>query len=53
MTGARRKILVIEDEEPIRSLVETILGGAGYDVVSTGDPTQAAELARRSTATGC
>lgn len=47
MTEARRKILVIEDEEPIRGLVETILRGAGYAVVSTGDPTQAAELARR------
>jgi CheY-like chemotaxis protein len=43
----RRKILVIEDEEQIRSLVEKILTGAGYSVVSTSDPTRARELAQR------
>ncbi len=42
-----RKILVIEDEEQIRSLVEKILAAAGYSVVSTSDPTRAMELAQR------
>jgi DNA-binding response OmpR family regulator len=42
-----RKILLVEDEEPIRSLVEKLLRSAGHSVVSTGDPTAAVELARR------
>ena len=47
MSEGRRKVLVIEDEEQIRGLVEKILLGAGYSVVSTSDPTRAMELARR------
>jgi DNA-binding response OmpR family regulator len=43
----RRKVLVIEDEEQIRGLIEKILLAEGYSVVSTIDPTQAMELARR------
>lgn len=47
LRAAGRKILVVEDEEQIRILVEKILSAAGYVVVSTGDPTQATDLARR------
>jgi DNA-binding response OmpR family regulator len=47
LRGAGRKILVVEDEEQIRILVEKILSAAGYAVVSTSDPTQAMDLARR------
>lgn len=48
MAGERaRKILVVEDDPQIRSLVETMLGAGGYAVRTTGEPTEAAELARR------
>jgi len=47
LSDVRRKILVVEDEEPIRSLVEKLLLGAGHSVVSTSDPLRAVELARR------
>ena len=42
-----RKVLVVEDEPPIRSLIEGFLTKAGYVVVSTGQPAEAQELARR------
>lgn len=44
---APRTIALIEDDREIRTLVETMLGSAGYRVVSTGDPTTALELVRR------
>ena len=44
LNDPRRKILLVEDEEPIRSLVEKLLVAAGHSVVSTGDPTAAVEL---------
>jgi DNA-binding response OmpR family regulator len=47
LTEVRRKILVVEDEEQIRTVVEKLLLAAGYSVVSTSDPTRAVELARR------
>jgi DNA-binding response OmpR family regulator len=47
MANAVRKILVVEDDEHIRMLVETLLKAAGYSVVSTTQPTEARELARR------
>jgi DNA-binding response OmpR family regulator len=47
-TKARsRKILVVEDEPPIRVLIEGFLRGAGYQVVSTGEPREALDLAKR------
>lgn len=49
MSEVRRKILVVEDEEQIRTVVEKLLLAAGYSVVSTSDPTRAVELARRET----
>jgi DNA-binding response OmpR family regulator len=42
-----RKVLAVEDEEPIRTLIERFLASGGYRVVSTGDPAQAVDLARR------
>jgi DNA-binding response OmpR family regulator len=42
-----RKILVVEDETPIRTLIEGFLTGAGYVVVATGQPREVLELARR------
>jgi DNA-binding response OmpR family regulator len=45
-TGARR-VLVVEDEDPIRSLIEGMLGSAGYEVVSTGQSAEALDLARQ------
>ncbi len=43
-----RKVLVVEDDDAIRSLIERFLTGGGYSVVSTGDPTHALELARQN-----
>lgn len=45
--GAGRKIVVIEDDEHIRTLVVAFLASAGYAVVSSGDPTGAVALVRR------
>jgi DNA-binding response OmpR family regulator len=42
-----RKVLVVEDEPPIRTLIEGFLTTAGYQVVSTGQAREALELARR------
>lgn len=41
-----RRIVVIEDDPSIRTLVEAILGSEGYDVKSTGDPRTAADLVK-------
>jgi DNA-binding response OmpR family regulator len=43
-----RTIVVIDDEQDMRTLLETLLTHAGYRVVSLGDPTQAVELVARS-----
>lgn len=40
------KILVIEDELPIRSKIETILEYEGYDVVGAGDGVEGVKLAQ-------
>jgi len=45
---SERKVLVVEDEEAIRILIERFLASGGYSVVSTGDSTHALELARQS-----
>jgi DNA-binding response OmpR family regulator len=42
-----RKVLVVDDEPLIRTLIEGFLTSAGYIVVSTGEPVQALDLARR------
>jgi DNA-binding response OmpR family regulator len=46
LPGAR-KVLVVEDEALIRTLLEGFLTTAGYVVVSTGQPKEALDLARR------
>jgi two-component system alkaline phosphatase synthesis response regulator PhoP len=40
----RRKILVIDDDETILSLLETVLNMHGFDVVSTADGPQGLNL---------
>jgi DNA-binding response OmpR family regulator len=45
--AAARKVLVVDDEPPIRVLIEGFLRSAGYHVVSTGEPREVMELARR------
>ena len=47
MTAAPRKIFLVEDDEHIRLLVETLLKGAGYTIFSTTEPQQAHDIARR------
>ena len=47
MSSSPRKIFVVEDDEHIRTLVETLLKGAGYEIVYTGQPQEALEIARR------
>jgi DNA-binding response OmpR family regulator len=42
-----RKVLVVEDEALIRTLLEGFLTAGGYSVVSTGRPAEAVDLARR------
>lgn len=40
---------MVEDDEHIRLLVDTLLKGAGYEVFSTSQPTDALEIARHKT----
>src|SRR5262245_8403841 len=40
------KICVVEDDALIRDLIEKVLKGGGYDVVSTGEPLKAVDLVR-------
>lgn len=44
MAGEQAKILVVDDEEGVRNLLQRILEGAGYEVVSTGDGEEALYL---------
>jgi CheY-like chemotaxis protein len=46
MADIAAKILVIEDDEETRALLEGILGFEGHTVVSSTDPARAVELAR-------
>jgi DNA-binding response OmpR family regulator len=45
-TPAKRQILIVEDEAPIRELVRLHLSLAGFGVTEMGDGTRALELAR-------
>jgi DNA-binding response OmpR family regulator len=47
-SGSRPTIVVIDDEEPVRRLLERLLGEAGYEVVSVGDPLVAVEMVARA-----
>jgi PAS domain S-box-containing protein len=39
-------VLLVEDEEAVRELVQTILSGQGYEVIVARDPRHAEEIAR-------
>ncbi len=41
-----KKVLVIDDEEGLRSLAQTVLGSEGYEVIEAGDGSTGLELAR-------
>jgi PAS domain S-box-containing protein len=45
--GFGETVLVVEDEANIRTLLERLLGGDGYDVLVAADGTSGLELARR------
>jgi two-component system, cell cycle sensor histidine kinase and response regulator CckA len=45
--GGTERILVVEDEAGVRSLVESVLGHHGYQVRSTNNPTEALDWIRR------
>jgi DNA-binding response OmpR family regulator len=47
VTAAPRKIFLVEDDEHIRLLVETLLKSAGYEILSTTEPQTAHDVARR------
>jgi DNA-binding response OmpR family regulator len=47
-SSRRPTIVVIDDEEPVRRLVERLLSEAGYVVVSVGDPLVAVEVVARA-----
>ncbi len=42
--GARRRILLVDDEEPVRVLVEKVFVRAGHDVVACRDGVEALEI---------
>ena len=46
MQNFRRSVLIVEDEEIIRTTLHEYLVSEGYDVVSTGSVTQAIQLAK-------
>ena len=43
MTGERRKILVVDDDQTVRNLLQRILEKAGYDVVIASNGQEALE----------
>jgi DNA-binding response OmpR family regulator len=47
-TFGARSLVVIEDDESIRGLLEQILRQGGYRVLSTSDPTRAVDLAKEA-----
>jgi len=48
MSGARGRILVVDDDAGITSTFQKILQGEGYDVETATDGAEAIELARQS-----
>lgn len=46
-TGAKKKILIVDDEEPIILLLKTILGVYGYDSCDTHSPKSTFERVER------
>ncbi|NJK89745.1 MAG: response regulator [Myxococcales bacterium] len=47
MASETKKLLVVDDDERLRSLLSEYLGGRGFDVVSVGTGEEALEAARR------
>ena len=47
MTAPIHKIVVIEDDDHVRGLLQDLLESVGHNVVATGDSEKAAELVRR------
>jgi two-component system cell cycle sensor histidine kinase/response regulator CckA len=45
--GEGERVLLVEDEEQVRTLVERVLDGCGYVVVATGDPWEALALCEK------
>ena len=41
------KVLVVDDEEPVRKFVERVLGDAGYQIEVAGDGSEALEVAQK------
>lgn len=48
VSGKRARILVVDDEEPIRKLLVRVLGQAGHEAVQAGDVAEADELLART-----
>ena len=48
MTGARPRILAVDDQPEIRELLDDALSVEGYDVRATGDPVEALRLLQDS-----
>ena len=44
MSPDRKKVLVVEDDKAIRSVISTIIGGKGFDVVQASDGEEALKL---------
>lgn len=44
MSGSGRRILVVDDQQDIRELTASVLGGAGYDVRTLGCGADAVDL---------
>src|SRR5207244_12249529 len=47
MPHAPIKVLVVDDEEPVRKFVERVLGAAGYSTEVAGDGSEALEVAQK------
>jgi two-component system cell cycle sensor histidine kinase/response regulator CckA len=50
MTGGSETILLVEDEEGVRSLIRTVLQSCGYKVLEASNGQEALEMARRHSA---
>lgn len=47
LTESTETILVVEDEQAVRRVIERVLGGSGYTVLCAGDADEAQKLSRR------
>lgn len=45
-SGNPKRILVVDDEKPMRNILELMLRGEGYEVLAAADGNEAMELAR-------